>query len=374
MVSLLPRSKTARVALLRGRHLPSFHVAAPLAVLLCVLSLGAAGMARAGSGVPHWRAGFDSGSRELALFTLMADPGLRRSREAFALARKLGMAHSGPGLQPLSTSYGISPQLTFDPNVNAGMPGEQIRLGPYLFTIDEDSRARSGWVAGARTQVSKSWSYAMGSRVSLSADAAYRHALDLPFEISETQLAACVDHYAGRWRWIGGCLKSIETRREKSDFSALSAELSFRKLFSSRFGTHEFELSGRHLIADDYDKSSLSVDLTSAMAGIGALGLGADLGEHVAGETTMLYGLRASLTRPVLGKSTRLALSYSEYGGATVFGKARRDRISRILVSRPLTRRISVTTGWESTDSTISNYSKSALKFDVTFKGWSNHH
>lgn len=342
-----------------------------LLVVVCTIVATAQGRA---APVPEWRGALLSGSQRLMLFSLSKTrpPGSFAAR--MSLARKLGFLHQpGDGLVPGKPVVWLSPILEYDENVNNGVPGASVAIGGLPFDIDEDSRAKAGFVIGAHVGTGLSLAYGEGSTLDISLAGGLRHAPSVDVTRSSLRLSACGNQHLTGWNWLTLCTgytvsdaRDIDTT-EEGHFGSVG----LRRIFSTPIGSHEGTLTVTRHNIDDYDKISLSGSLTSAITGLGALNVAANLGETVPGENTVVRGLSTSLSRPVFGRDTRLSLGLYKTRGEMFFGTRREDRTYTLSVSRKVHDRLWLGLSARKRNSTMDVYDENELTLDVSFDGWS---
>lgn len=178
----------------------------------------------------EWEAAIATKSPRLILFSLLKENPRGSGRVQLAFARSLGFTHrENDRLRLGRPQISLTPILKYDENVNGGIPGESFNLGPFEFKIDEDSRAKAGYVLGASISATFRLIYARGSSLDFNLGATFRHAPAIDVTRQTTQSSVCMNHYVGSWTWLSTCsgYRYDDARdlgeKEESTFNSLGA-------------------------------------------------------------------------------------------------------------------------------------------------------
>lgn len=278
--------------------------------------------------LPGWAAALASGEERLVAFALsQAQPEGAGPLLARTMAR-LGGAHdpAGPALQPLGVTLTAWPVVEATRNFNGGIPADTIRIGPFDFEVAPADRARSGIVGGAGAGLSWSASLGTGSVLTLSSRAASVALLGEGLSRSEVSVDGCLRHVVTGWTWLDGCT-GVAATRTSGQRDVVQRSLSLGPVIVTRAGglDQQWRLTARHRDRADFAQTSLALDWTGAVPDLGALSLGAEWGQQIAGQNLPVRGLSAGLARPFAGRPARLRLSVQETAGAQFLGRPRRD-------------------------------------------------
>ena len=315
----------------------------------------------------NWQAALDSGAPRLMLFALQVEK--PDGADDFVARLQYGQAmQQAKAAAPVMLSYSadLRPIVAYDSNINSGIPGDTIYLGGRPFTPEAANRAKSGMVYGAEASLTARFALAPGRTLDLTAYGAQAHSFDHGLDVLNAGLSACGAQYWGRTTWTEMCLGDTFTQRDNAPERERFASIGVSKVFASRFGFHEARATVRNAKRKDYDKASLSLQLITAKAGLGALNLRIDLGARVAGSHTRLFGASAALTRPIAGVSTTLFAGYGIDAGGTLLDQPRRDEIFSVGLSRKLTSHAEATLRLSQRQSSIAAYDGLSVDLDVS--------
>lgn len=306
------------------------------------------------------------GSARLQLFALQTVRPDGAGNYVGLLQRHLGLDHQ-PSIGPryLSHSLTVSPVLEQDANVNGGTQGTHILLGSFQFKISDDSRAKSGLVAGLAPAANLRLSLAPGRTVEASASASIARALDYDLTRRSFGLRLCAAQYLGRADWLDICAGRRGSDRALSSSAETHASIGFARQYASRYGFHEATVRMERVDNGTFAKTSLDFGVTHASARLGVVDWRIELGQRIPDQHTRLGGVSLSLTRPILGAQSTVFLSGTQEGGANFFGLDRIDQSFRAGISRPITPRASVTLSVEDRRSTLENYTGTSFGFSV---------
>ena len=315
----------------------------------------------------NWQAALDSGAPRLMLFALQVEK--PQGADDFVARLQYGQAmQQAKAAPPVLLSYraDLRPIVAYDSNINSGIPGDTIYLAGFPFTIAPENRAKSGMVYGAEASLSARFAISPGTTLDLTAYGAQAHSFDHNLDILNASLSACGAQYWGHTTWTEICMGDTFTQRDNAPERERFASLGVSKVFVSRFGFHEARATVQNAKRKDYDKASLSLQLITAKAGLGALNLRMDLGARVAGYHTRLFGASAALTRPIAGVSTTLFAGYGIEAGGALLGQPRRDEIFSVGLSRKLTSHAEATLRLSQRQSSIPAYDGLSVDLDVS--------
>jgi hypothetical protein len=301
--------------------------------------LAAALLAAPGAGAePRWQAAALSGSDRLLAFSLLRErPAGYRDAAAAALERAGALPGPAPSPGPriVARRLTVAPALAWDDNVNGGVPGARLGLGPFVFTVDEESRAKAGLVLGLDAGAEAAWAVGRATRLSLQAGLTWRHAPALDLGWQAGLLRGCAARMVAPWRWIEGCAALSGVERALSSTAARRVEARTVALVASRWGDHRLSLGAWAEDRDGSVQPGLSAGLLTA-TGRGAIDLTALLGAEPAGRGGVVAAAGVSFARVLASAPTRLSLGVARERGGEVLGDPRRDDVARLGLARGL--------------------------------------
>lgn len=342
-------------------------------LVVAACTCGATAQDRAAQ-MPEWRGAILSGSPRLMLFSLSKTRPAGSLATRKQIADRLGFFHPSDGsIKTGQPRVAVAPILEYDQNVNGGIPGESFDIGPYLFTVNDGSRAKAAFVLGMRLAAGVSMAYDEGSTLDFSAAGTLRHAPAVDVTRTALRLSACANQHLSDWNWLVLCTgyKYDDARDIDSTEEGKFGSVGLRKIFSSPIGSHEATATITKDTLSDYDKLSFSGSVASAITGLGALSIAVTLGEKVDGENTLTRGFSTALARPLFGQSGRLSLGIFDTDGQNFFGQAREDRSYALSIGREFGERIWIGAGVRKRSSTVDIYDETEFSLDFSLTGWS---
>ena len=323
----------------------------------------------------EWQSALETGSPRLALFSLIK----QKPAGSWPLVRELlqlnGLRHrEGAGPQRLSFRTSIRPIVEYEDNINGGFPNDSFflssPLGELEFRFPSEQRAKEGLVYGAGVSASTTYSIGKGSTFTAGAALSHVHSFEHDLNHTVANLSACTKTYQQNWLWLDACAGALYSERDLSTTEEAYVSVGLDKVFSSRFGSHEGTIRLRHGMREEYSKTSVALNLVSALPDIGALSTGINFGEEIEGSNTRVYGANLGLTRPLWDKSMSFGISYAKERGGRFIGQEREDDVYSLSVGREITEWITATVTYRRRESTVDVYDQESFGFGVRFTGW----
>lgn len=309
---------------------------------------------------------FFSVSPRLLFYTLVETRPPGTDRTLAVLMQGLGFLHKqGQGPQPAWNFTSVQPVLRYEPNINGGLPGDQIEIGSLIFQIDEDSQAVSGPVVGAELGKSIGWSVGTGQTLSVSGTVELVYSPDYKITQTNANLQTCLRSYLEQWRFLDICGGAIYEQEDLGEANTQYLSANYAKAFSSGAGTHLANIFVLQEFQDRYEKASLSLGLESYLNDFGVVTGRVAWGQKIEGENTLLYGAYVNYGRPVLGVGTNIGLSWEREGGDVLFGSDRSDDVITLDLTAQISPTLSATLSIENRQSSIDLFDGTAISLDL---------
>lgn len=312
-----------------------------------------------------------AGSERLALFALTR-PGLPigAMREAYGLAQAMGQEGAAPGTV-IHQRYDVAPILRYDDNLNGGMKNDSFTVLGLEFRIDEEQVAKEGLLIGA--EVSSDTRVALGYKTALDVDLGAWAGVSPGNDLSKVGAngQACVSHRIDFANHIQSCGGAAIDRYDLGEGSLAFVSADYIRLFQAGPGLHEARIGtgvNRNFTeSGDYDQQTLSFGLTSAWKQGFATNLRMSLGEEVEGRHVTTKSVDAGVSAVVFDKATSFRAGWRESEGGLFLGEPRTDETWSVSVSRPVTKRVSLSVGYSDTNSTADFYDDHGVDLAVNF-------
>lgn len=312
------------------------------------------------------QASFFSVSPRLVFYTLVQDRPPGSDRAVLQLMQGLGFLHAeGKGPQLAWNLTSVQPVLSYDPNINGGLAGEEFKIGQFVFQIDPESQAVAGPVVGAALSKSVGWSVGTGQTLSVAGNVQFVYSPE--YDISRTNVngQSCLRSYIETWQFLDVCGGAFYESEDLGETNGTFINANYAKLFSTRSGTNLANLLITREFQKTYDKTSASIGLESYFTGRGVVTLRAAVGQEIEGENTLLYGGYVSYGQLVLGIGANVGLSYEREGGDTFFGTDREDDVITLSITSQITQTISATLSVENRQSTVDLFDGNTINLDL---------
>lgn len=319
--------------------------------------------------MPRWALAGAFGTPRLYLKSLLVD----RPRGAEGAVRRVAASIAlGPDVEPgqPTFSYGLRPLLVYDANINGGLPFDTIDLGPFRFTVDEDTRARQGWTIGARAQAGLDLPVAEGLLMSAFVQLGRRHAPNFGTNITDRSIGACLRHTNDSWSYLDACLSKGDIDNERSKVTSLSRAVTFGQLFDTPQATHEVSLTLMQQTSQGVDQKRLRVASRSMIRDLGAIDAGVSFGEKVDGTLRQTFAADLGYGIILLRRPTRLSVGYAEDTGGTLFGQDRTEQSWSARLSRNVVRNVTAYVSYKDTRSSIPEFSGESWGFGLEYSGF----
>lgn len=284
-----------------------------------------------------------------------------------ALAKSLSYGENVSLWQP-KLSFSVSPKLSYDDNINGGLPFDEIALGPFVFKVDDESRAKAGFLTGLQGDLAMHMSLAKGvtlqSHASLGGTYAPKHDIGQ----KTFNLGTCISKMAENWAYIETCIRRTGIKRHLNAEYRTTASLKGGRIFRARGALHDLNAE---ISMQDYKgerQSRIKLGGTSVVSGFGALQYSVLYGEKIEGVQMQTRGFDLSYSTVFAGRPSTISLLYAKEDGSKVFGMMRVDKKYVLRLSREIQKSLSAFVAVEKTDSTVSAFSHVSLEAGFSFR------
>jgi hypothetical protein len=352
---------------------PRGGASAAIPRLLLAVAVGSGVAAHPALGGERWPSAALSGSDRLLAHALLRDrPRGGIGAAAGALRRAGVLDPRGGRLERVSGRVSVAPAIGWDDNVNGGVPGATLGLGPFVLTVDEDSRARSGLTVGLDAAAEGGWAAGGATLLTMQAGVSWRHAPAHDIGWQAGLLRGCASRMIVAWRWIEGCAAVSGIDRELSSTAARRLELRHVALRDGRWTSRETAVG---LWLEDRDGSvqpgvSGRIHAASDAGLVEAFVLA---GTQPEGRSAVVAAGGVGLTRTVWGEASRVAIGFAVERGPAVFGTDREDRVATLDLARPVADGVVARIGLTRRSSSVDLFDEDlGLSFALQFRGWSS--
>ncbi len=321
--------------------------------------------------LPVWKSAMLSGSPRLSFFSILATKPKGHGTYLKSLMLHDGLLHKkGQGPQKVASYFAIKPLIGYDTNINSGIPTDEFKLGDFTFRTDEEDQAKAGITIGGVVMGSLHYSIAPAYVLKFSGNASYEYAFEHKLSKHSYGASTCLASHVASYTWIDSCAGLRVADKKNAHVEELYASLGGSQVFASGIGHHEANWAVKRAFREDYPKTYVNLGLNSVLEDVGAIYTGITWGQQVDGVHTSLWNAYASLTRPIFGRKTTIAIGYGKSGGGTHFGSPREDEQYTIKVSSQVHENVALSAGYSWSDSDIEMYDDNSVLFGVDLKTW----
>ena len=274
-------------------------------------------------------------------------PGLpgeaREERERFEAMRGYRVI---PGVAPM-TDFRIRPVLSFDPNVNGGVPNGSIEIAGFTFNIDPDLVGQSDILIGLEASGTLRRNIAEGVALDVRARGSFARAPRVQVNRARMDVDACLRKQVNPSRYMHGCSGIGYTSTRMGEQVVLHGAIGGTQAFTAGSALHAVTLEAgvrnvRPGSGQNFTQGFLRGSTASALNNGTAIMSSLELGSAV--ERTQVTRLRASLSvaREIHGRPTSIGVQYNQSSGGMFLGEFRKDHTLGLSVTRQFTDQITL--------------------------------
>lgn len=297
-----------------------------------------------------------SGSERLLAWSLL-DP--RLPAVAKTASAKI-LTKSGYGMAPgvTKSDFRIRPFLRYDGNLNGGMPGDSLSIGPFTFKIPEDYQAVSGALVGVSAEAIHVQALGNGLSMDLHGGISLGVSPETGLQKHQAMAEGCLRQMVSADFFVHGCLMAGWQKWDLGESVQVSARAGATHLFALGKTRNQITAELRQDYFPSIDGSEKSdqmigsVELLSALPDGSAVSLEVEVGEKMTERSALRHKISAGYTRKIAGQPTSISLSWQENEGGMFLGEPRRDEIISASIKRPVGESMLMTVGVSRTDST----------------------
>lgn len=255
------------------------------------------------------------------------------------------------------------PVLSFDPNVNGGVPGDRVEVAGLTFMVDPDLVGKSGVLLGMEGQAWMRENIAPGMALDLGLRGLVAHAPQQRATRIALDAHGCIRQQVNASRYLHGC--STLRYRSTRMGSQVSAEalLGMTQAFGGgAWGYHAVtgEMGLRRIMprgGTHWNQGFVRVSTVSALRNGTALTASLEIGQAVRGAHVSRINTSFGVLRVIAGRPTSVSAFYNQASGGIFLGAPRRDHTVGLAVTRQLNDQFTMTASVSQTRSNASLFS-----------------
>ena len=285
------------------------------------------------------------------------------SRSLRLIDYKLKMEGSTNGLglpfkiKKNTTQRFLSPLLFYSSNINGGNSSKPLKLGNIIFEGDEKLFSKGGMLTGVGAGLSGRVIYGDGRYLQYSGSGSYAYNPEHKLGIGTTDAKACDVRHILNWWYVDICASQSRVRQDMTDITNSNLSLiasNFLKNSKRSFTQVDFGL--KRYFAENYTQNKIILGFDTIHSNGIFTDLSAKFGELIDSQLVERLSLTGRIIAPVAGKPLSLYANYTEFDGGIMFGTNRNEKSYGISVSYPIWQKISLSVGYQITDSTIDHF------------------
>ena len=266
------------------------------------------------------------------------------------------------------------PVLTFDPNVNGGLPGDRLQVAGLTFLVDPEYVRKSGILIRMEAAAVMRENISPGLALDLRARGMVGYSPQHQVGKLAVDLQGCLRYQANPSRYFHGCTGLNHQRVKLGHQTELHAAIGATQAFGAGRSLHAVtgEIGVRRVFSQGstpWSQGYVRVSTATALQNGTAIVTSLELGQAV--RDVQATGLRASvgLMRDIAGRPTSISVFYSRSQGGMFLGEARRDQTFGVGVTREMSDKLSISASISRTRSNASLFNAGpSLGMNVSYR------
>ena len=288
-------------------------------------------------------------------------------RTAVLVSQRLQREGYFRGLRSPLVTANVLPTLSYSSNINGGNPDRNLIVGGLEFEGDPSLVAKEGLVVGADFSSAYRATYGEGRYLNANLSAGVSMSPEHSIGYTRLNWAACSRNKIRFASYLDICANASNLNRKLSIDRTESISLSLGHLsYRSNFGFNDLGYGFQRTFFSEYEQDQAFVSLDTIHEKQWYSSVRVRLGETVAGNLVLNYGLDASATKMIGGRRITISLAREYSDGGKLLGVDRADRTTRVQVTVPLTEKMSAKVGYAKTDSSIEYFDEEGPSLDLT--------
>ena len=251
----------------------------------------------------------------------------------------------------------LSPLLFYSNNINGGNSSKPLNLGNLTFAGEEELFSKAGMLAGVGAGLSGRHIYGEGRYLQYSANSSYAYSPVHKVGVGTVGARACDIRRIQNWWYLDSCAGQSRTRKDISDTT--NSELSFVTSYFFENSERSFSQVGfglKRYFTESYTQNQVVLGFDTIHSNRIFTDFGATFGEAINTKLVARLSLSGRMIVPLANKSLSLSAIYTESDGGIMLGVIRSEKNYGISVSYPIWQKVSLSVGYQKTDSTIDYY------------------
>jgi hypothetical protein len=253
-----------------------------------------------------------------------------------------------------SIQRSFNPLLYYSSNINGGNSSKPLKLGNLTFEGDEEFFRKAGIVSGISTGFGGRQIYGQKRYLQYNVNGSYAYSPLYKVGIATTGGRACDIRHLKNWWYLDSCAGQSRTRKDITDTT--NSDLSFiasNFIRNSERSFSQLDLGLKRYFAENYKQNQVILGFDTIHSNGIFTDLNAIFGEAVESQLATRLSVSGRVITPLDDKPFSLYANYTESDGGIMLGINRDEKSYGISVSYPIWQRVSLSIGYQLTDSTI---------------------
>ena len=260
----------------------------------------------------------------------------------------------------------VSPLLFYSNNINGGNSSKSLKLGNLTFEGDEEFFRKAGILSGISTGYNGRQIYGRGRYFQYSINGSYVYSPQHKIGIVNSSARACDTRHLQGWWYLDSCAGQSRIRKVITDITtsdlSLTASNSIR---NSERSFSQLDLGLKRYFSENYKQNQVVFGFDTIHSNGIFTVLSATFGEPVVSQLATRLSLNGKIIAPLADKPISLYANYTESDGGIMLGINRNEKSYGISASYPIWKKISLSIGYQLTDSTINYFDVASPTFGL---------
>lgn len=264
----------------------------------------------------------------------------------------------------------ISPQLSYETNINGGVAQDSFTAGPFIFDVDPAYRAIPGVVIGINGSAEARVAWLNGHTVNSIAEGLVGWAPESDIAYRRGSVQICTQNNLVRWLFLDGCVLHAENDRALKSTSIDQTSFKLSSVFQTVLAYHELTGEIAKTEMQGYNQTTATIALNSVWDQL-VTGVSFTFGDPIDEQNVLDRRVTFDVRWEAGGHPVAFAIWHATSRGGTFLGIKQIDDSIGLNVSVQARRGLSFEVGYERTESTAALYNDESVSLRMQFDGFS---
>jgi len=267
-----------------------------------------------------------------------------------------------------TTSKSAYQILSYSDNINGGNSSAPLVLGNLSFDGEKELYLREGIVAGLGAGLNGRYIHGEGRYLNYGVNASYAHSPKYGLGIATSSANVSSINHIRNWWFVDAHANTSRVRKDITDDTNSNLSIVTSKVFELSDNIYsEASIGVNRYLAESYNQTQVLFGYKTIHTNGVYSAFDLTVGDAVENQLATKFALSAQIVTQLVNKPLKLSASYSQADGGMLLGFERRDETYSISASYPLSRGLTASVGYRTTDSTIDYFDMSTPIFGIQF-------